>query len=377
MVLVDEGSAGHFGALIGAGKAAQLQEQHGDRQQDCMSRGSVMAGVAKVQNLLASRVNPHELIEADLAQVIRRHGLRQNKRLRCGLLRLYESYLAACIADRELTGAEVSALQHLRAVFSLSERDALLAYERTAERVCRESLDEVPEDRGLSEEGLHVVASIRTGIGLPRENAERIMRSVGQKLLARRVEEALQDERIDDGEIRELERLARGFGLPLANNERTRQLLERYRLYWLIEEGDIPSVEVGIRLQRGESCYFKAAVAWYEYRSVTKSINYGGITSRVRIAKGIYLSAGSVGAQRLTEDILKLIDLGSLYLTNKRLIFVGNRANKSIRLTQVLNFEPMANGVRIEKEHGKTPFLVFDDDIDIFSLCLDRSLRDL
>ena len=83
-----------------------------------------------------------------------------------------------------------------------------------------------------------------------------------------------------------------------------------------------------------------------------------------------------MSVQRITEDVLAHIDTGTMYLTNKRLILMGSRKNSTIRLNRILDFTPYRNGVDIQKDSGKSPFLKFDHDVDVFCLYLDRALRD-
>jgi hypothetical protein len=83
---------------------------------------------------------------------------------------------------------------------------------------------------------------------------------------------------------------------------------------------------------------------------------------------------GQVGVQRLSEDVLTKIDSGIIYLTSKRLLFQGGRGNKTVRLGSIFDFTPYTNGVDIQKDAGKSPFLEFDNQVDVFALILNRLL---
>lgn len=97
---------------------------------------------------------------------------------------------------------------------------------------------------------------------------------------------------------------------------------------------------------------------------------------RIRIMKGVYWRAGSIAPQRISEDEWRVIDEGTIYLTNKRIIFMGNNGNKTITLGKILGFEPYSNGIDIQKDSGKSPFLEFSTNIDIFSMILARVLNE-
>ena len=51
---------------------------------------------------------------------------------------------------------------------------------------------------------------------------------------------------------------------------------------------------------------------------------------------------------------------------------MGKKGNKTIAINKSLDIEPFKNGVFIQKESGKGPFLEFSDNVDIFSMILVR-----
>lgn len=177
-------------------------------------------------------------------------------------------------------------------------------------------------------------------------------------------------------EEEELNILRKNLGIVEEHDENTKKLLDRYRLYWLINNGDIPTIDVNINLQKQEKCFFKANVDWYEYRKTPRRINYSGPTVRLKITKGFYWRIGSLNFQPISEEVLTYLDSGTIYLTNKRLIFIGNYKNQSIQLSKILDFIVYKNGVQLQKQTGRSPFLLFSDDIDLFAMILERVLRE-
>src|SRR5690606_2881585 len=127
----------------------------------------------------------------------------------------------------------------------------------------------------------------------------------------------------------------KSLGIDFNLDYNTKEMLDRYKLYWQIENGELPTIIPDINIQKSESLYFKTSVKWLEQRRVTKRINYGGPTARIKIAKGVYYRMGSIGVQKVSEDVWQTIDSGQLYLTNKRLIFMGEKGNKIIQLNKI------------------------------------------
>ena len=55
---------------------------------------------------------------------------------------------------------------------------------------------------------------------------------------------------------------------------------------------------------------------------------------------------------------------------------MGTKGNKTIRLNKILDVTPYKNGVDIQKDSGKSPFLEFDQNVDIFSMMLVRLMSE-
>jgi hypothetical protein len=171
--------------------------------------------------------------------------------------------------------------------------------------------------------------------------------------------------------------MAKCLGVTVHQDEATRNLLDKYRLYWLIDSGDIPEISVDITLTKNEKCHFVCRANWYEQRKITKRIRYSGPTLRLKMAKGLYWRMGDLGVQRVSEDIMAHIDSGNLFLTNKRIIFLGDNKSTNIKLNKIVDFTPYSNGVTIVKDAGRSPFLEFSKDVDLFAMILKRVIRDM
>lgn len=121
---------------------------------------------------------------------------------------------------------------------------------------------------------------------------------------------------------------------------------------------ELPEVDCPLSLQKSEVCYWAGEASWYEFRSVTKRINYRGLTASIPIAKGLRYRVGSITPNVERSSELTPIDHGQLYITNKRILFDGGEKNTTLTwggLTQVQLFD---GGVILEKGTGKSPHLM-------------------
>jgi hypothetical protein len=198
--------------------------------------------------------------------------------------------------------------------------------------------------------------------------AEKIYRDKASEVMQRSFVSALSDQRLSPAEEQELETLAHHLGVQIDYDDRTQSILDRYRLFWLIEHGEIPVIESAIKLNKNEKCYFTADANWCELQSITKSARYGRTDQA---------SEQGDQVQRQLFHELNVKDSGRVYLTNKRIVFSGAKRQRTIPHNRIKDFIPMENGVQIHRQSGNNPYLQFELGVDVFSLILARVLRDL
>ncbi len=128
----------------------------------------------------------------------------------------------------------------------------------------------------------------------------------------------------------------------------------------LLESGDmsvippIPAEKLPIILKKNEICYslISNGVEYLEERAVRDTS--GGFTSmRIPIGKGFSINTGRFGAESRSHDELTRIDVGNLIVTNKRVIFDGERKNVVIPLNKIMAVTAYKDGIGIDREDRK------------------------
>lgn len=331
--------------------------------------------VIDINNLLAERKLEDITVE-DIEGIAAQYRANLKKHLRRDIRDLYGHYLAYCLTDKHLSDAEIQNLKQLRHLLGLNENEIRALHHEIAGEVFREEFEEALQDKDIDEDEHAFLLKLKENLQLPEEITSAIYQKKSRELLDDFMNEALSDERLSPEEEKEFYAIADRLGLTLDLDAKTRAVLEKYKLYWQIENGDLPEQDVSIRLQKNEVCYFQVYADWFEQRQQTRRINYGGPTMRIKIANGLYWRTGSLGVKAVKEDVWKHLDSGKLFVTNKRILFMGDSRNKMIRLNRILDFDAYANGVEIQKDRGRTPFLEFDSQVDIFCMILGRVLSD-
>ncbi len=131
--------------------------------------------------------------------------------------------------------------------------------------------------------------------------------------------------------------------------------------YWLneLKAGNVPvsmkQEESTIILKKKEKLYVTLLnISLLEPRAV-RTGGYGG--SSVRLAKGLYFRVGGFKAE--SHEELRNIDQGTLTLTNKRIVFSGNKKTINVNLKKVISINPYNDGISIRRDgFSKTQYFV-------------------
>lgn len=330
--------------------------------------------VIEINNLLATK-HISDVTTEDIISIMGKYRSGFSNKVLQGLHNLYSDYLVYCLEDKMLSDEEINNLNHLKEILGINDPEIKALHNAITGAIYRKSVHEAVQDGEVSPEEKTFLVSLYKNLALSDELAEKITTEVKGAFVQEYLRNAIADQRLSPQEEEQLQAICRNLNVDLALTEGTKKQLAKYKLLWSIENGDIPQVNVSISLGKQEVCYFYASTDWYELRTVTQRINYAGTTASIKIMKGVHYRVGSIKPQRITSQELKHIDTGMLYITNKRLIFTGKIKNTTINLTKILSFTPYSDGVEISKSAGRSPFLKFSSDTDVFNLILSRLLN--
>ncbi len=72
---------------------------------------------------------------------------------------------------------------------------------------------------------------------------------------------------------------------------------------------------------------------------------------------------------------LKVLNVGNLYLTDKRIIFDGIEKKSTITFDKIMNIIPYTDGVEIDKIIGNDVILQINESADTFCIILDQLIK--
>lgn len=332
--------------------------------------------VIELNNLLATK-ELLRITRTDVEQIENRYKLNLNKEFKLNLEEFYAVYLNHCLADKKLSNGELDELNHLKYILRLDDNTINKLHAKVGQIVYKKSFEDAVSDGRLSQDEEMFLNKLADMLALPKGLADKISVEVRGAFIENYVARIIADQRLSPSEEQELQAISRSLHVTLQLNTQTQEQLRKLKLYWAIESLDLPVVQPNIVIQKSEVCHMVVShINWFELRSVRQRTNYIGYSTSFRIAKGFYLRSGSRSSQSYSIDTMKMIDTGTLYLTNKRIIFTGTKKNSNIRIDKILNFTPYTDGVEISKETGKSPVLQLGQHADIFCMILERLLNE-
>lgn len=123
--------------------------------------------------------------------------------------------------------------------------------------------------------------------------------------------------------------------------------------------------DLNIILQPGEVTYWGCQAELRKYKHVTQRVGYGGMSTSIRIMKGVRYRTGSFKVQRTSKELLVAEDRGTFWVTNKRICFSGQRKNFTVPFDKILHLDRSPDGLVIAKNGRETPYLVGLGDYEV------------
>ena len=204
-------------------------------------------------------------------------------------------------------------------------------------------------------------------VGLSDEFIKSSIASVAQPLINSRINEILEDTMMSPDEESSLYEYSKAIGIKLTfDDAETRRVLDLARDRWKIAQGDLPIVDCPLMLKRGEVCHAVVTASAYEERSRTVRVGYRGVSTRIKIVRGVYYNTGSYSGSRTTEAYSHPLGVGSFVVTNKRVIFSSAEKNMAFAIDSIIDWTLYSDGVELRRATGKPVTYVFGQGNGLF-----------
>lgn len=320
--------------------------------------------LARYWDLLAVAPDHGAVAAADLEALDAACGCRVRSRCADALRRWYDAYVAMVMSDATVTGDERAMLTRVAAAFGIPADRAQAALAAAARAHYETQLPLLLRTDQPAEATVAAIRRIEAALGLP----EAELAPVRDREL-----EAYFRFLIGDGPgvsvapltAKAIRAQAAAFGFQLgAHGDLLAQLALGER-HWEAEHAPLPVVDVDILLMRDEVCHWSGKCGLSQIKRVTVGVSYSGPVASIRIMKGLSWRMASYRGQRETEVQLVPVDEGTVYITNRRIVFDGTLKNLVIKLERVIDFHGYKDAIRVEQATGVSPYFMIQGDIVI------------
>ncbi|MER3498763.1 MAG: hypothetical protein C4308_09095 [Chitinophagaceae bacterium] len=173
------------------------------------------------------------------------------------------------MSDKFLSAEEIAELKHLKAILVLNDTEVRNIHNNITGKIYQKSVREVVDDGEISADEQKFLMVLQQNLLLPDEFAQELSKEVRSNFAQEFLQNAVTDERLSPYEEQQLELIWKNLIVDLSYTEATKEQLSKYKLYWTIENGELPAINVPISLGKQEECYFQTYADWYEQRTVT------------------------------------------------------------------------------------------------------------
>jgi hypothetical protein len=291
------------------------------------------------------------------------------------LVQMWRNVLSIFLTDDTFSDREIAYLEALREAFALTEDEVRRCEEAVVHPRYSVALRDALADSRLSDDERAVLARLGEALRLPAAVQRDLHERSGRAVIGRMLDRSVADRRLSPDELEELASVARHLGMTPDFDKATEAMLDRYALFWRIENGDLPMVEVkNIALEPGETCHAEVPAELYESRGATESASESeGIVS-VRIARGVYFRAGSASEDRMNRTGLVRKDSGPVLITSRRILFIGSEGTVSFPLRDLSSYQVYADGIVLERRDRTGPFFTMEGDVELTAVILGAAL---
>ena len=265
---------------------------------------------------------------------------------------------AKCIACGKSLGFFSSIFQRQ----SLRCSECRAKIERRVERFGR-LLNEYADDRFLSREeeqkldeflkNNHLRFSDIRRFGLKYSSMKKATRLQKIKQYEDALYNAGEEDSLSNEEYARLQALKAKLDLSEDDMAHTNRYLFHLTTLSLVEEGVLPVTDsLNLRLHKGECCHYRTfARLAEEKRNNTYAGRYDGIT--IRLARGVNYRFGRSKGAKVVKNYSAVTDNGCLYITNKRVVFIGARKRIAYPVRKLVSFTKYDDAVRFQREKEK------------------------
>jgi hypothetical protein len=218
---------------------------------------------------------------------------------------------------------------------------------REAAGQLRQLLERIATDPACAYSQEVEVARLKKAAGLDDDG----LRAMRIEVFAAHAHQAAADQDVSPEELKDLDAVMKALGLDTDAVRQPLREIGRYAVLHQVRAGKLPIIEVkGPLLEEGEPVHWATAAELYEEKVIRRYSQGGYSGISVPIYKGIRWHAGGYRTQPVVQTGMVATDHGNLFVTDRRVVYVGQQRSFSIPYKHVLAIQGYSDAVAVQKD---------------------------
>jgi hypothetical protein len=334
--------------------------------------------ILELNNLLAAPERVNEITLDQLIALSNKYNVDFTQEHHEELEKFYYEFILYCLVDSEFQEYELVDIAHLKGLFSLNDDQHDTVYQDVVRHVFARNVKEVFADKEVTEARKIQLQALQSHLQVTESSARQIMHIHAEVHVQQEVEKAgTSGKLLGPQEEEELKSLARSLGTTLDTAQVNGVELGKMRRFWTIENKPLPTVPGPDRVQPnpGEEFYFSSPAEYLMLRKMTLSSGNSHSSVRMKVVRSIHFARSQPKTYNPQEEDISKRDIGTLYISNDRVLFVSREIMVPIKHSDIIDFDSATNGVEIGQDFAPIVIFRFKGDVDIFCAILGRALR--
>lgn len=319
----------------------------------------------EINNLLAS-VPIMKLEKDSIDKRLKKYKISHEK-ARSRLVHFYTIILKHFVRDYEISDSEYERLRHLQHILSIDSKEIGSIHSAILYPIYQHYVRQVVSDGKVSENEKFHLEKLTNQLRIPKGFARKIYETEADKVVQSRLRQTIADGMLSTAEEKEMINIADSLGIELKLSEDAKKNLQRHRYLWQLSIGNLPEVKTDIHLDKDEFCAAVLKVEIYEIGNINEVVKFSGYETSNRFAQTGFHS-GMIKTNRLMGEVMKFGAAGTLYFTNRRLIFNQVTGTSQISFKNIIGATFYRNGMLLEQIKGRDKFLKFRGDLEAIKL---------
>lgn len=242
----------------------------------------------------------------------------------------------------------------------------------------RESIWNALADGQISDQELQYINSFYHDSELSQEDFDKLRNEIFMRV----VQQAIADRRVHQHELQSLNDIIERLSISPDVESWAQKQIQYYSLFALIESGaPLPTGSAsGLILQKGEICHLSLPAILVEERVVSRNYQGGSRGVSLRLVKGVSFRVGQQRGQMVSQSGIVPISEGYFVVTNKRLVFSGDRKSVTTPLDKLVDLHVFADGLNYSVTTRQKPVIVrlsVPEEAELCALVITRLINEL